>query len=115
MEWVLVKAPSHHQGPVLSENDLGTIKIALASAASTTMDFWGRVHSHSENPNIYDHALDAIIDMEENWSSFEDLAISAEETNLVIGGIGSINKFADPRHGPWLTTLLNKLLHVAGI
>ena len=42
MPWILSKAPVDYHGPVLTEDDLGTIKIALASAATTQLDFWGR-------------------------------------------------------------------------
>jgi len=89
MRWVLSKAPEGFQGPTLDEDDLGTIKIALASAASETMDFWGRTHGREGNKNIYDRALDRVLTMEESEIALDevvDQVISRIDADPLFGG-----------------------------
>lgn len=109
MSWVLSKAPDFHRGTTLSEDDLGTIKIALASAASTTMDFWGRTHPGEGNQNIYDLALDKVIAMEEEGTTFESLCPDDAEANLMIGSTDPLFGGADDRGNSWFGSLFDHL------
>ena len=84
MSWVLSKAPAGYSGSVLSEDDLGTIKIALASAATTELDFWGRVYDLKGSTNIYDRALDLVIEMEEAGVLYDSLSFADEQIDLGI-------------------------------
>jgi hypothetical protein len=84
MAWILSKAPAGYSGPVLSEDDIGTIKIALASAATTEMDFWGRVYDLKGSSNIYDRALDLVMEMEEAEPSLDTLDFADERIDLGI-------------------------------
>ena len=82
MPWILIKAPEDYSGPALSEDDLGTIKIALASAATTQLDFWGRTHDMDNGTNIYDQALDRVIDMEEAESPYVGLPAAEDYRDI---------------------------------
>lgn len=109
MPWVLTKAPVCWHGATLSEDDLGTIKIALASAASTTGDYWGRIHSCEDGKNIYDCALDKVMTMEEEETTYESVCLSENEL-LVLDAIDRLT----PANGnstktSWFGHLLNQL------
>ena len=73
-----------YSGPALSEDDLGTIKIALASAATTQLDFWGRIYDPAGNTNIYDRALDLVMEMEETGPSFDSLSFEDDRIDMGI-------------------------------
>jgi hypothetical protein len=105
MRWVLSKAPECFQGPTLDEDDLGTIKIALASAASETLDFWGRTHGSEGTKNIYDRALDRVLAMEE-----AEIALD-EQPDLVTGRIAADPLFGGPSatSSSWFGSVFNHL------
>jgi hypothetical protein len=110
MPWVLTKAPVHYHSVTLSDDDVGTIKIALATAATSTMDFWGKTHPFEGQKNIYDLALDKVMAMEEEGTTYDSLCLANEQQqlDLVVGGVSPGTKHV-ARRVSWLDQILNQL------
>jgi hypothetical protein len=108
MPWVLSKSPVHYHGTTLTDDDIGTIKIALATAATTTMDFWGKTHPFEGQKNIYDVTLDRVLAMEEEGTTYESLLWVDQPVDVVIGGIGPTRRHSQPRVS-WLGAFLNRV------
>ena len=109
MPWILSKAPAGYSGSVLSEDDLGTIKIALASAATTELDFWGRIYDPAGNTNIYDRALDLVIEMEEAKVPYDSLSFADDQMDLGIRDAAPLFGMPGEQPGSWFGSLFNHL------